>query len=145
MEWMELFPKDIEPSIEAIESYIGEALPLYRRVTGEFEQVHKAKPKKTFSGCSGKPGWNVKYQKSGQSFGTLYPESDAFSVLFVISYALDPFMREEMSNFSPTFQRMYEEAQDYMKMGRFFMFQMTEELAEDYVKVAKVKMDHRKR
>jgi len=29
-------------------------------------------------------GWNVKYQKSGKSLCTLYPEQDSFTVLIVI-------------------------------------------------------------
>jgi hypothetical protein len=43
-----------------------------------------------FSRCSGKPGWNVKYQKSGKSLCTLYPEGNSFTVLVVVTLPLVP-------------------------------------------------------
>jgi hypothetical protein len=47
---------------------------------GEF----KAKPQIAYSVCSGKPGWNVKYKKSGKALCTLYPEKDGFVALVVL-------------------------------------------------------------
>lgn len=49
------------------------------------EKTYRAKPKIEYSCCAGKPGWNVKYQKSGRSLCTLYLEAASFTVLVVIA------------------------------------------------------------
>jgi hypothetical protein len=41
-----------------------------------------------YSKCAGKPGWNVKYHKSGKALCTLYPEKDGFISLVVVTLEL---------------------------------------------------------
>jgi hypothetical protein len=48
------------------------------------QETFQAKPKIMYSTCAGKPGWNVKYQKSGKAICTLYPEKDCLIALVVI-------------------------------------------------------------
>ena len=82
---------DCKPSFEQIEEYIQ--LPirtLWQGLHSFIQQEYSASPRITFSKCSGKPGWNVKYQKSGKSICTLYPEKDRFIALMVITTDVVP-------------------------------------------------------
>ena len=77
---------DHTPDLTEIGRYIGGAaeellLELNHYIEGRF----KAKPKFAYSTCSGKPGWNLKYQKSGKALCRLYPGNDRFIVLVVVT------------------------------------------------------------
>jgi hypothetical protein len=105
------------------------------------KDVYNAKPKLTYSVCSGKPGWNVKFQKSGQSFGTLYPEEDSFSVFIVISYKLDPHMEDIFPKLSTGMVELYKQAGDYMKLGKWMMFRIKDENGlTDYKQLVEFKL-----
>jgi len=134
MEWNEMFPSDRQPTMEQIEDYIGgNGKLLWQSLMDYLDKSYKIKPKLFYSVCAGKPGWNVKFQKSGQSFGTLYPELDSFSVLLVISYKLDPFMDDVLPNLSNDIANLYRKAGDYMKIGKWIMFQIKNRtVLEDY-------------
>lgn len=142
MEWKDLYPQERQPSLEEIEDYIsGEAKELWQSLFAYMEQMYQAKPKLTYSICSGKPGWNVKFQKSGQSFGTFYPEENSFSVFMVISYKLDPLVESILPQLTPRMADMYNQAQDYMKMGKWMMFQIQDEtMLHDYKQLIAVKL-----
>ncbi len=142
MEWNELFPQEKQPTMEQISEYIGgDAAKLWDSLMDYMGRAYKAKPKMTYSGCSGKPGWNIKFQKSGQSFGTLYPEQGSFSVFLVISYKLDPLMEAILPMLSPEIAELYSKAGDYMKLGKWMMFRISDEAGvQDYKKICEVKM-----
>lgn len=73
------------PTYEEITEYIEEpGKTLWECFNTYIQESYKAKPKITFSVCSAKPGWNIKYQKSGKSLCTLYPEKERFIALIVI-------------------------------------------------------------
>jgi hypothetical protein len=79
------------PTFEAITGYIsGHAALLWQEFNSFVQETFRSSPKITFSVCSGKPGWNVKYQKSGKSICTIYPERDSFVVLVVVTIDLLP-------------------------------------------------------
>ncbi len=141
MKWNEIFTKDVQPTMEDIADYIGgEAKLLWQSLLEYMETEYKVKPKLSYSGCSGKPGWNIKLQKSGQSFGTLYPEENSFSVLLVISYKLEPKMEDILPTLSDNIAELYKKAVDYMKMGKWIMFQINNlTTLEDYKKLLSVK------
>ncbi|QNU65679.1 DUF3788 domain-containing protein [Ruminiclostridium herbifermentans] len=142
MQWHEIFPQDTQPTMEDIVEYIGgEAKQLWQELMEYIEEKYKAKPKLTYSCCSGKPGWNVKFQKSGQSLGTLYPEENSFSVLLVISYKLEQKMEAILPALTDNIAEIYRHAGDYMKIGKWVMFQV-KDLAtlEDYKKLISVKL-----
>jgi hypothetical protein len=147
MLWNELYPADRQPSMEEIEAYIGgEAKELWHGIMEYMNDTYNAKPKLSYSVCSGKPGWNIKFQKSGQSFGTLYPEENSFSVFIVISYKLDPVMEALLPHFSPGIAELYKNAGDYMKLGKWMMFQIKDaEGVEDYKKLISVKMPNKQK
>ena len=79
MEWNEVFPSTRQPSMDEIAGYIGgEAKELWQSLMEYMDSAYSAKPKLSYSVCAAKPGWNVKFQKSGQALGTLYPEKRLF-------------------------------------------------------------------
>jgi hypothetical protein len=142
MDWNTLFPATHQPAYENIEEYIGgTGKHLWKSLFAFMENTYKAKPKMTYSVCSGKPGWNVKFQKSGQAFGTFYPEEDGFSVFFVLSYKLAPEADAAMPLLSPKMQELYKDAGDFMKMGRYMMFRIENERDfEDYKRLCAIKL-----
>lgn len=77
------------PTFDQISAYIQ--LPereLWQELNGFIQETFNARPKIEFSICAGKPGWNVKYQKSGKSLCTLYPEEHCLVALVVIKLEL---------------------------------------------------------
>jgi hypothetical protein len=81
------------PSYEEILAYIQEpARSLWSDLNTYLQTAYKASPKIAYSKCSGKPGWNLKYQKSGKSLCTLYPEKRQFIALVVVALDLVPLL-----------------------------------------------------
>jgi hypothetical protein len=142
MEWKQIFPSHQQPSMDEIADYIGgEAKELWESLMKYMDTTYKVKPKLSYSVCAGKPGWNVKFQKSGQSFGTLYPEENAFSVFIVMSYKLDPSMEAILPSLSSGIAELYRQAGDYMKLGKWMMFQIKDAAGvEDYKQLVTVKL-----
>lgn len=78
------------PGFEEIRAYFRpHAVALWNEINAFLQESYQVKPQTAFSKCSGKPGWNVKYQKSGKSLCTLYPERDGFIALVVVTLDLD--------------------------------------------------------
>lgn len=146
MEWKDMYPQINQPSFEAMADYIGgEGRRLWDSLFDYMDTAYSAKPKMSYSGCSGKPGWNVKFQKSGQAFGTLYPEEGAFSVFMVIAYKHNADMETLREELSPEMRAQYDNAQDYMKMGRWMMFRICNEKdLQDYKLLMSVKLKPKK-
>lgn len=146
MEWKDLYPHINQPSFEAMAEYIGgEGRRLWDSLFDYMNTAYSAKPKMTYSTCSGKPGWNVKFQKSGQSFGTLYPEEGSFSVFMVISYKHDAEMEMLRNELSPEMCTRYDNAQDYMKMGKWMMSRISSDTdLQDYKLLMSIKMKPKK-
>jgi hypothetical protein len=142
MEWDRMYPQINKPDFEAMTDYIGgKCADLWTALFDYMDTAYKAKPKMTYSICSGKPGWNVKFQKSGQSFGTLYPEEGSFSVFMVFSYKLDPVIEILRDKLSPKMRKRLDNAQDYMKIGRWMMFEVNSEAdLKDYKLLISAKM-----
>lgn len=77
--------REKKPDMYEIEGYItGQAKIRWRNFVSEIEIEFQTKPMITFSVCSAKPGWNVKYKKSGKALCTLYPEKNGFIALVVL-------------------------------------------------------------
>lgn len=146
MEWNKLYPKDHEPDFDAMAEYIGgESAALWTSLFDYMASAYGARPKKSYSTCSGKPGWNVKFEKSGQSFGTLYPEKGSFSVFIVISYKHDTVVDLMRNELSPEMCELYDNAQDYMKIGKWLMFRISSERGlQDYKLLMSAKLQPKK-
>ena len=142
MDWNTLFPAAHQPTYENIEDYIGgTGRDLWKSLFEYMDTAYKAKPKMTYSVCSGKPGWNVKFQKSGQSFGTFYPEENGFSVFMVISDKLAPEAEGVLPMLSQKMREIYQHAGNFMKMGKYMMFRIENEAElEDYKRLCAVKL-----
>ena len=111
------------------------------RLISYIETSYQIKPKLTYSGCGMKPGWNVKYQKSEQTFGALYPQVDAIDWMIIISYKLDSIMNETLPLLSNQTADLYRSAGDYMKIGKWMMMRIdSEQTLEDYKKIVSVKL-----
>ncbi|MFZ5966228.1 MAG: DUF3788 domain-containing protein [Bacillota bacterium] len=90
------------PSYEEILHYIEEpGRGLWQDINSFIQQQYKASPKIMYSKCSAKPGWNVKYQKSGKSICTLYPEKEGFVALVVILLGMVPIIKAMSEEFEP--------------------------------------------
>ena len=87
----------VTPTFDDITTAINPPMQgLWLDLTGFIQETFRAAPKITYSICAGKPGWNVKYQKSGKSICTLYPEKNCLIALVVI--------KEELAALLPTAQ-----------------------------------------
>ena len=140
MTWNELYPKSRQPIMSDIADYAGAFKPIWLDLLAYFETAYKCKPKMAHSICGMKPGWNLKFQKSNTAFGTWYPLPDAFDVMFVWSYALDPEMMLLLPTLTPQMTGHVEKAEDFMKNGRWIMFCAdNEEIVEDYKRMCAVK------
>jgi hypothetical protein len=92
----------VVPTSGEIDAYIKEPVrSLWLELNGFVQERYKITPKIQYSICAGKPGWNVKYQKSGKSICTLYPEKNCFVALVVIKLELAPMVQKAEPAFHP--------------------------------------------
>ncbi|WMC93910.1 DUF3788 domain-containing protein [Kineothrix sp. MB12-C1] len=82
MNWHEFYPKDNRPDLSAISAYINN--PLWDELCSHLENSYGVSPTVEYSICSGAPGWNLKYKKSGRALCTLYPAEGFFTCLVSI-------------------------------------------------------------
>jgi hypothetical protein len=102
------------PTYEEISDYIENPMQmLWRDFNSYIQREYKAAPKIMYSKCSGKPGWNVKYQKSGKSLCTLYPEKDGFIALVVVKTDLKPIIEGMSSEFEPIILELVSSARPF--------------------------------
>ena len=102
------------PDYDEIDSYIDSpARELWREINHFIKERYKAKPRLMYSKCCAKPGWNMKYQKSGKSLCTLYPERDSFVVLVVITLDLLPVIEALSEELTPEVQETIKGAKPF--------------------------------
>ncbi len=90
------------PTFDEICGYINHpGRGLWDVINTHLQQQYRATPTIAYSGCSGKQGWNVKYQKSGKSLCTLYPEKEGFVALIVINLDRVPLIDGLQEEFEP--------------------------------------------
>jgi hypothetical protein len=86
MDYDMILDKTQTPDMRAIGEYVeGPARVRWQAFTAFVEGEYGVKPQVFYSVCAGKPGWNVKYKKSGKALCTLYPERDQFIALVVLN------------------------------------------------------------
>lgn len=131
MTWLETYNQETQPTAAQMDSFIGN--PMWKDLNDYLQTAYAAKPKQTFSGCSGQPGWNVKYAKGGKSLCTLYPMRGYFIALVVIGEK----ERAEMELLMPTFtaytQALYAGAGALMG-AKWLMTEVTDEAILEDVK-----------
>lgn len=82
MNWNETFSNALKPDAAQIDAYI--ASPLWQELRQHLEDSYQVTPAIEHSGCSGAPGWNMKYKKSGRALCTLYPAQGGFTCMVSI-------------------------------------------------------------
>jgi len=86
MRWNELFSAEQEPTAREIKDFV--TTPLWDELDQYLQQTCKVRPKLSYSNCAMDQGmwkgWNVKYQKSGKSLCTFYPQAGCFLALMPI-------------------------------------------------------------
>lgn len=99
------------PSMEEMSTYIeGDAEEMWHEMIAYIEDNFKVKPNIVYSACSGKPGWNVKYKKSGKALCTLYPEKGFFIVLVVLGQDNRIIFDMDRSNYSKYVLEIYDKS-----------------------------------
>lgn len=82
----EVFKPEKQPTQAAIEAFMSpEIFALFAALDHDLQETYQIKPKFSYSNCAMNQniwrGWNIKYQKSGRSFCTIYPQQDYFLAL----------------------------------------------------------------
>ncbi|MDD2503719.1 MAG: DUF3788 domain-containing protein [Clostridia bacterium] len=122
------------PDYNEITDYINlPARELWRQINHFIQERYKASPKIMYSKCAGKPGWNVKYQKSGKSICTLYPERDGLVVLVVVTLDLLPVIEALSEEFTPEILQTIRTARPF-NGTEWLMLQVNSSKALDNVK-----------
>lgn len=102
------------PSFDDISDYINEPARILWQDINSFIQIqYKASPTITYSKCSAKPGWNVKYRKAGKSLCTLYPEEKGFVALVVVTLDLIPLIEAISDEFEPALLEIIKSAKPF--------------------------------
>lgn len=131
MSWMELYGADKQPSRQDMDAYIQS--PLWENLNRFLVDNYEVSPSYSYSGCSGQPGWNVKYQKAGRSLCTLYPMQGFFIALVVIGAKEDAEASLVIPTCDESIQTMYRSAKPLMG-GRWLMVNVTNERILEDVK-----------
>mgnify|MGYP001237740760 CR=1 FL=1 len=77
MNWNEQYPKTMMPNLQEVSCFVSN--PLWDELCTHLESCYGVLPKTEHSICSGAPGWNIKYKKSGRALCTLYPADGFFT------------------------------------------------------------------
>jgi len=79
----ERFDKAIQPTESELKEFAN--TELLGEIDSHLRDVYKVKPKYAYSSCAMDKniwrGWNMKYQKSGKSLCTIYPQEGYFMAL----------------------------------------------------------------
>ena len=122
------------PTLEEITAYIQPpGRGLWQDINTHLQTQYRSKPKIFYSVCAGKPGWNVKYQKSGKSLCVLYPERDCFMVLVVLSVDLLEAVDQPERAIHPDIRRKVQTIKP-LNGGVWLMFSITDHAYLDTLK-----------
>lgn len=130
-----------EPGMEDIKNYItGDAGIMWRALTGYIEETYSAKPQMAYSVCAGKPGWNVKYKKGGKALCTLYPESNSFMALVVLS-ALDMELFDAVKkDYTPYVSKLFDDCKTFNNTKWLMVRISDDSILDDVKKLLRLKL-----
>lgn len=112
--------KTTTPDLKTIREWVD--YPLWDEMLTYMEETYQAEPLIEYSGCGMKPGWNVKFNKSGRGLCTLYPEAGGFIALVVIGQREKPESELLLPTLSAYTQQLYENTREGMGQ-RWLMFE----------------------
>ena len=124
MNWAERYKKDEQPSPADIAAFIEN--PLWRRLCDDLEAAYDIAPCIAYSTCSGAPGWNVKYKKSGRALCTLYPDDGSFTALVTVGRKEATEAELLLGTFSPYLQELYARVKPF-NGARWLMIRVADE------------------
>lgn len=141
---IDILDKSYEPSSEELASYLEcTAQKMWRELTSFIEKSFQAKAQIAYSVCSGKPGWNLKYKKSGKALCTLYPEKEFFIALVVLGQEDRALFDVVSTDYDSYIRDLYENSRLF-NGTKWLMINVTDESILDDVKnLIKLKMDKR--
>lgn len=79
---IDLYNRNEIPTLEDFGEFMKN--PVFEQFCSEIKNRYPCSEKIEYSSCSWKPGWNIKFRKSGKSLCTIYPGESYFTVLIVI-------------------------------------------------------------
>lgn len=134
--------KEIMPDMQQVGEYItGEAKFRWKYMVSEIETDFKAKPKIAYSVCAAKPGWNIKYKKSGKALCTLYPEEDGFVALVVLSLKDMDLFNTVRQGYTAYINKLYDDVKPF-KGTKWLMINVTnQKIADDVLKLMHLKRE----
>lgn len=136
-----ILDRTAEPGMEDIKRYIkGEAGERWHVLTEYIERTYSSKPQVAYSVCSGKSGWNVKYKKSGKALCTLYPESDGFIALVVLSAADIELFESVKKDYTAYVVKLYEGFKLFNNTKWLMIRVSDDDILEDVKKLFKLKL-----
>lgn len=122
MEWHNQFPKSQQPGWQEICQYVNS--PYWQALCQYIEETYAVAPLVEHSICSGAPGWNVKYKKSGRALCTLYPDQGFFTCMISIAPKDEAAAHLLMGECTPQVQQVYQQSKP-AAMGRWMMIPVT--------------------
>lgn len=111
MEWAAAYPQENQPGWEDVRAYISN--PLWDALLAYIERAYAIRPTLHYSGCGMRPGWNIKYKKSGKALCTLYPAQGSFVALVVVGAKEMAEAELLMPACTPHVQALFEQAPPY--------------------------------
>jgi hypothetical protein len=132
------------PTYDDVFEYInGPVRDLWHDINSFIQQNYQVTPKLMYSKCSAKPGWNVKYQKSGKSLCTLYPEKEGFVALVVITLDLIPLVKAMTDKIEPQILETLNSSRPF-NGTKWLMIQVTNEQIANNLKQLLMLKHHKK-
>lgn len=134
--------KEIMPDMKQIEEYItGEAKLRWHNLISQIETSFQAKPKIAYSVCAAKPGWNIKYKKSGKALCTLYPEQEGFVVLIVLGLKDMDLFDTVRQGYTEYINKLYDGVKPF-NGTKWLMIDVTDQrISDDVLKLMHLKRD----
>lgn len=120
--WASEYTNDEKPTLAQIQAFVGGSL--WADLTAYLEQTHGGQPFVEYSMCSGQPGWNVKYKKSGKSLATLYPMDGYFIALVTVGPRQYDSADLLLPGLSPYIQQLYQRSKG-TAYGKWMMVEVT--------------------
>ncbi len=137
MEWMEAFLDNREPTMEDMAAFVNN--PLWGEMNARLQSAYQTAPKISFSGCSGQPGWNAKYQKGGRALCTLYPMEGFFIALVVVGEKERVEVELMLPGYTAYIQDLYQESGALMGAKWLMAAVTTEEILRDLMAIIAIR------
>lgn len=143
MNWNEQYPKNTMPHSHEVSDFVANSL--WDELCGHLESCYGVLPKTEHSSCSGAPGWNIKYKKSGQVLCTLYPANGFFTCLVSVGNRDTTEAELLLTTCTEYVQNLYWNTKLF-NGGRWLMVSVTsEEILEDVKKLIDLRVQKKKR